>query len=32
MNWDPSAGNWKHFKGKVKEKLGKLTDDDLTTT
>src|SRR6266567_4366928 len=31
MNWDQIAGNWKHFKGKVKEKWGKLTDDDLTT-
>jgi uncharacterized protein YjbJ (UPF0337 family) len=24
-------GDWKQFKGKVKEKWGKLTDDDLTT-
>jgi uncharacterized protein YjbJ (UPF0337 family) len=31
MNWDRIAGNWKEFKGKVKEKWGKLTDDDLTT-
>ena len=23
-------GNWKQVAGKVKEKLGKLTDDDLT--
>jgi uncharacterized protein YjbJ (UPF0337 family) len=23
------AGNWKQFKGLVKEKWGKLTDDDL---
>jgi uncharacterized protein YjbJ (UPF0337 family) len=23
-------GNWKQFKGKAKEKWGKLTDDDLT--
>jgi uncharacterized protein YjbJ (UPF0337 family) len=23
-------GNWKQFKGKVKEKWGQLTDDDLT--
>jgi uncharacterized protein YjbJ (UPF0337 family) len=22
-------GNWKQFKGKIKEKWGKLTDDDL---
>jgi uncharacterized protein YjbJ (UPF0337 family) len=31
MNWDQIAGDWKQFKGKVKEKWGKLTDDDLTT-
>ena len=30
MNWDLIAGNWKEFAGKVKEKWGKLTDDDLT--
>jgi uncharacterized protein YjbJ (UPF0337 family) len=30
MNWDSIEGNWKTFKGKVKEKWGKLTDDDLT--
>jgi len=30
MNWDRVAGDWKQFKGKVKEKWGKLTDDDLT--
>jgi uncharacterized protein YjbJ (UPF0337 family) len=30
MNWDHIAGNWVQFKGKVKEKWGKLTDDDLT--
>ncbi len=30
MNWDTAAGNWKQFKGKIKEKWGKLTDDDLT--
>ena len=29
MNWDQVAGNWKQFKGSVKEKWGKLTDDDL---
>ena len=29
MNWDTAAGNWKTFKGKVKEQWGKLTDDDL---
>jgi uncharacterized protein YjbJ (UPF0337 family) len=30
MNWDQIEGSWKQFKGKVKEKWGKLTDDDLT--
>ena len=29
MNWDRIEGNWKQFKGKVKERWGKLTDDDL---
>lgn len=29
MNWDQLQGNWLQFRGKVKEKWGKLTDDDL---
>jgi len=29
MDWDRVEGNWKQFKGKVKEKWGDLTDDDL---
>ena len=29
MNNDRMKGNWKEFKGKIKEKWGKLTDDDL---
>ncbi|MBW7984167.1 CsbD family protein [Enterobacillus tribolii] len=29
MNQDQASGNWKQFKGKAKEKWGKLTDDDL---
>ena len=29
MNWDRIQGNWKQFSGKVKEKWGDLTDDDL---
>jgi uncharacterized protein YjbJ (UPF0337 family) len=29
MNQDRIEGNWKEFKGKVKEQWGKLTDDDL---
>jgi uncharacterized protein YjbJ (UPF0337 family) len=31
MNWDQIKGDWKQVTGKVKEKWGKLTDDDLTT-
>ena len=30
MDWNRVEGNWKQFKGKAKEKWGKLTDDDLT--
>ena len=30
MNKDEIGGNWKQFKGTVKEKWGKLTDDDMT--
>lgn len=30
MNEDTMKGNWKQFAGKVKQKWGKLTDDDLT--
>jgi uncharacterized protein YjbJ (UPF0337 family) len=30
MAWDRIEGNWKQFTGKVKEKWGQLTDDDLT--
>ena len=29
MNWDIVEGNWKQFKGKVKEQWGELTDDNL---
>ena len=29
MDNDRIAGNWKQIKGAVKEKWGKLTDDDL---
>ena len=28
-DWNRVEGNWKQVKGKVKEKWGKLTDDDL---
>jgi len=30
MDWDRIEGDWKQLKGKVKERWGKLTDDDLT--
>ena len=30
MNEDVLKGQWKEIKGGVKEKWGKLTDDDLT--
>ncbi|MES2200141.1 MAG: CsbD family protein [Chlamydiota bacterium] len=30
MNKDILKGNWNEFKGKIKQKWGKLTDDDLT--
>ncbi len=29
MNWIGVEGNWKQVKGKVKEKWGKLTDDEV---
>jgi uncharacterized protein YjbJ (UPF0337 family) len=29
MNWDQIEGKWKQASGKVREKWGKLTDDDL---
>jgi uncharacterized protein YjbJ (UPF0337 family) len=29
MNKDTIEGNWKQLKGKVKERWGKLTDDDF---
>ena len=29
MDWNRVEGNWKQMKGKVKEKWGQLTDDDL---
>ena len=30
MNREQLEGNWKQLKGAIKEKWGKLTDDDLT--
>ena len=29
MNWDIVEGNWKQFKGRVRVRWGKLTDDHL---
>jgi uncharacterized protein YjbJ (UPF0337 family) len=29
MNWDRIEGNWKEFRGKVQQKWGKLTGDDM---
>ncbi len=29
MNEDRISGNWKQFKGKIREQWGKLTDDDF---
>ena len=29
MDWNRVEGSWKQLKGNVKEKWGKLTDDDL---
>lgn len=29
MNWDQVKGNWKQFTGKVRERWGEFTDDEL---
>jgi uncharacterized protein YjbJ (UPF0337 family) len=29
MDWNRIEGSWKQFKGKIREKWGDLTDDDL---
>jgi uncharacterized protein YjbJ (UPF0337 family) len=29
MTWDEIAGRWKQFRGRVKERWGRLTDNDL---
>jgi uncharacterized protein YjbJ (UPF0337 family) len=29
MDWDRIEGNWKQFKGQIKEQWGKLTDDEI---
>jgi uncharacterized protein YjbJ (UPF0337 family) len=30
LDWNRIEGSWKQTSGKIKEKWGKLTDDDLT--
>jgi len=29
MNWDQVAGKWKQSKGRIRERWGRLTDDDI---
>jgi len=29
MNWDTMKGDWKQVKGKIREKWGDFTDDEL---
>lgn len=29
MQWETVKGNWNQWKGKVRERWGKLSDDDL---
>ena len=29
MNWDRIEGNWKQMRGRIRERWGDLTDDDL---
>jgi len=29
MNWEQMEGKWKQIRGSVRQKWGKLTDDDL---
>jgi len=29
LDWNRVEGNWKQFKGKIKEKWGELTDDEI---
>ncbi|MBO6940806.1 MAG: CsbD family protein [Deltaproteobacteria bacterium] len=31
MNWEQVNGNWEQVKGALRQKWGKLTDDDLET-
>lgn len=29
INWDQIQGNWKQFKGHIRQQWGKLTDDEI---
>ncbi len=29
MDWNRIEGNWKQFKGQIRQKWGELTDDDI---
>jgi len=29
MNWERISGNWAHWKGRVRERWGRITDDQL---
>ena len=29
MNWDKIEGNWKQLKGEIRERWGRLTNDDI---
>lgn len=31
MNWDVVEGSWKEMKGKVRERWGRLTNDEIET-
>jgi uncharacterized protein YjbJ (UPF0337 family) len=30
MNWERISGNWTHWRGRVRERWGRLTDDELS--
>ena len=30
MNWERISGNWAHWRGRVRERWGRLTDDQLS--
>lgn len=30
MNWDIVKGNWEQMTGKIRQKWGELTDDEIT--